>query len=69
MIWRRLLAWLLGVPVLPVPLPVVLFCPVCRAQHVDRGMWATLPHRRHRCAHCDHVWLAALVETVGVEGL
>jgi rubredoxin len=66
---RRFVAWLLGVPVLPVPLPVVLFCPVCRAQHVDTEEWAFRPHRRHRCLHCDHVWLPALVSTVGVEGL
>ena len=66
---RRVIAWLLGVPVLPVPLAVVLFCPVCRAQHVDRNGWESVPHRRHRCHACDHVWLAALVHTVGVEAL
>jgi hypothetical protein len=66
---RHFIAWLLDVQGLPVPLKVVLFCPVCRAQHVDRDGWETRLHRSHRCHHCDHVWLASLVHTVGVESL
>lgn len=28
---------------------VVLSCPHCDTPHVDRGKWATFPHRTHRC--------------------
>lgn len=49
------------------PVRVLLFCPKCKAQHVDRDAWATIPHRVHLCEHCKHEWLASIVATVGVE--
>lgn len=57
------------------PIRVLLFCPCCKAQHVDQGEWETRPHRVHfcefccaqNCKKCKHQWLASLVATVGVE--
>lgn len=63
----RFLAWLLDVPHLPVPLRMLLFCPRCRGQHVDLGLWATKLHRTHLCEHCGHEWTPAPVHTVGVD--
>jgi len=54
-----------------VPIPMLLWCPACHAQHVDRDEWATpeKAHRKHLCANCGHLWKPALVSTVGVEKL
>ncbi len=54
-------------------LPMVLHCPVCHKQHIDkpneaRG-WTNPPHRSHECQHCGTVWRPADVATTGVEGL
>jgi transposase-like protein len=38
----------LGAPTFTAP----LYCPRCRAQHVDEGVWAERPHYRHLCAYC-----------------
>ena len=53
---------------IPQPLPVVLHCPECRAQHIDAPSpgWDNPPHRSHQCAECGCVWRAADVETTGV---
>lgn len=51
------------------PVRVMLFCPECKGQHVDRDEWVTRPHRVHLCEWCGHEWLAAFVATVGVEVL
>ena len=40
----------------PLPRPALLFCPFCRAQHIDVGEWATRPHHKHLCAVCGEVW-------------
>lgn len=32
--------------------PVILHCPRCRTQHVDKGRWATFDHKRHLCFGC-----------------
>lgn len=44
----------------------VLFCPVCRAQHVDCLEWAVRPHKRHLCARCGYEWRPFDFCTVGV---
>lgn len=39
------------------PIPIVIACPECKLQHVDRGEWATRPHKTHRCVDsitCDY---------------
>lgn len=60
------------------PIPMVLHCPECHLQHIDvddeTGNWATdRLHRKHLCkpadGGCGHVWMPALVHTVGVEKL
>jgi hypothetical protein len=54
------------------PVPMLLFCPACGAQHVDEGEWATTrAHRSHECQAlgCGHVWRPADVATVGVAKL
>lgn len=51
------------------PLPMLLFCPMCRARHVDRGEFATKPHHTHACQTCGHCWRPAVAHTVGVQFL
>ena len=48
------------------PEPMVIFCPECKAQHIDLGEWATKPHRKHLCHSCGHVWKPHDHATVGV---
>lgn len=47
--------------------PMILFCPACRKQHVDTGEWATRAHSSHACIYCNHTWRPADVPTVGVD--
>lgn len=51
------------------PLPMLLHCPACHVQHVDRGVWSSWPHRTHRCRDCQHEWRPAHIYTVGVAAL
>lgn len=53
------------------PLRMLLWCPVCHTQHVDRHLWATeeKAHKKHLCEKCGHLWQPANVYTVGVEQL
>jgi len=53
------------------PVPMLLWCPKCHVQHVDRGEWATpaKAHRKHLCEACGHAWKPAAEATVGVEKL
>ena len=53
----------------PIPIPMVLFCPNCQEQHIDKpsGEWANPPHRSHECQKCGCVWRPADVPTNGVE--
>jgi len=53
------------------PIPMVLHCPKCHVQHVDRGEWATpaKAHRKHLCEACGHTWKPSAAATVGVEKL
>lgn len=48
------------------PIPFILYCPRCHAQHVDEGEWATRPHRTHLCASCGAEWRPCALATVGV---
>ena len=45
--------------------PTILFCPVCGEQHVDKGEWATKPHRTHLCEECGHTWRPFEASTIG----
>lgn len=51
---------------MPAPIPMILFCPLCHVQHIDRGEWTTKPHRTHKCEVCTKEWRPANVPTVGV---
>ena len=48
---------------------MLLHCPLCRAKHVDLGVFATKKHHTHACQECGHVWRPAVEATVGVEHL
>lgn len=50
------------------PFDMVLHCPKCITQHVDkpRGEWKNPPHRSHLCAKCGFVWRPADVATNGI---
>lgn len=53
------------------PIPMLLFCPKCRTQHVDapepEREWTNPPHKSHLCHGCGLIWRPADVPTVGVE--
>jgi predicted house-cleaning noncanonical NTP pyrophosphatase (MazG superfamily)/predicted RNA-binding Zn-ribbon protein involved in translation (DUF1610 family) len=50
------------------PVPMVLNCPKCGGQHIDRGVWSsTRVHRTHLCEHCGETWKPFEYATVGVE--
>lgn len=55
------------------PIPMLLVCPACGEQHVDREQpdeqWFNPPHRTHQCQTCLHEWRPAAVPTVGVKEL
>lgn len=53
----------------PTPLRMRLRCEKCGELHIDKGEWATKPHKHHRCEKCGLVWQPALVHTVGVQFL
>ena len=60
------------------PIDMVLYCPNCGFQHVDKpGMssefddhtWTNPPHKSHLCHRCGHVWRPADVPTNGVAAI
>lgn len=51
----------------PAPVAMVLFCPHCKEQHIERGKWKTTPHRTHACYRCHKPFTPASVQTFGVE--
>ena len=55
----------------PTPIPMLLWCPRCHAQHVDAPSegWDNPPHRSHLCHACGCVWRPADVETTGVAAI
>lgn len=50
----------------PLPIPMILHCPKCSTQHVDKGAWVERAHRTHRCESCEHEWRPSNLATVGV---
>jgi hypothetical protein len=53
-------------------LPMILHCPLCSYQHVDKPdlpEWDNRPHREHLCHACGHLWTPALIPTTGVTEL
>jgi len=56
------------IPISRDPVPMILFCPNCGLQHIDRpeGIWMNPPHRSHLCGGCGHSWRPADVPTTGV---
>lgn len=52
------------------PIPMLLWCPECQGDHVDRpdleAGWTNPPHRSHLCEWCGCVWRPADVPTAGV---
>jgi hypothetical protein len=53
------------------PTPMIIHCPKCHWQHVDRDEWATAEkaHKTHLCEHCGELFRVANIPTVGVEAL
>jgi hypothetical protein len=53
------------------PIPMILYCPICGAQHVDapepENNWSNPPHKSHKCHCCESIWRPADVCTVGVD--
>lgn len=56
-------------PAVPVPIPMFLTCPLCKARHVDAGDFTTKRHHTHACQSCGAVWRPAIEPTVGVQFL
>lgn len=52
------------------PIDMLLFCPQCDAQHIDKpselSAWQNPPHRSHLCQQCGWIWRVADVATNGV---
>ena len=48
-------------------IPTLLWCPCCGQPHIDRGLWATTPHRTHYCKYCCTEWRPFEVATYGCE--
>lgn len=65
------------------PIDMVLHCPACGMQHIDKAdeidpyptpekdaaWWGNPPHRSHLCRGCGHIWRPADVPTNGVEAV
>lgn len=75
--WTLLIAFLslvAGIMVVVVfvprsPVKMILFCPTCGHQHIDKKEWTTRRHRKHLCENCGGIWKPSNVYTVGVEYL
>lgn len=50
-------------------IPMIIWCPSCRARHIDKDRFETKPHHTHACQSCGMVWRPAIVCTVGVQFL
>lgn len=50
------------------PVPMILCCPVCTEQHIDKSKegWDNPPHRTHQCEYCNHQWRPSDAYTTGV---
>jgi hypothetical protein len=49
------------------PIRLVMHCPVCTTQHIDKDEWVTKRHKTHLCEVCKHEWRPIDFFTVGVE--
>lgn len=61
------------------PVDMILHCPACLEQHIDRDegqhiaphespiLWRNPPHRSHLCHHCGFIWRPSDRATNGVE--
>jgi len=62
-----------GAQSLVTPIPMVLYCPACSAQHIDEPEpatgWENPPHKTHLCKSCGIMWRPANVHTTGVKAL
>lgn len=38
---------------------MAIFCPHCNGQHIDEGVYAIKPHKRHLCFHCGKKFLVS----------
>ena len=52
------------------PVDMILLCPRCHEQHIDRPEpeinWLNPPHKSHLCLYCGTVWRPADIPTNGV---
>lgn len=57
-------------PANELPIDMILFCPLCFRQHIDKDKpqqdWINRPHRSHKCDYCAYIWRPADVCTNGV---
>lgn len=51
------------------PIPMLLWCPMCSARHIDEGEFVTKIHATHACQNCGLPWRPAIEPTVGVQYL
>lgn len=51
------------------PIPMLLYCPECKARHIDEPPFDKKPHDTHSCQSCGLTWKPAKVNTVGVRFL
>lgn len=55
------------------PIAMLLYCPACGLQHVDKPQpekgWTNPPHRSHECQGCGHTWRPCDRATVGVQAI
>ena len=51
------------------PVPMLIWCPMCHARHIDEGEFATKPHSTHSCQSCGFSWKPSKADTVGVQFL
>lgn len=47
-------------------IPMLLWCPLCHARHIDKGEFETKLHHTHACQRCGLPWRPAIEPTVGV---
>jgi hypothetical protein len=49
------------------PYPCPIFCPSCKARHLDIGPWLTRLHKKHLCLECEKIFVTSNTHpTVGV---
>jgi len=53
----------------PKPIPMLIWCPMCCARHIDEGEFATKVHTSHSCQKCGLTWRPCVEPTVGVQFL